>query len=239
MSSLISLAHRRLRSPEDYRAFQSEMAKRSLHQLERRGVRLAGLDVLELGAGEGGYSYVLNQQSGSFLAADLRDMPYFAEAGIPFLQLDATKPFPLEDGCCDLIYCSSLIEHLQDPTVMLAECYRILKPDGILYLSFPPFYSLTLVGGHQFKPFHLLGERAAIRLTNALHGTQYGSYVDSFGEFGLVPLRIATVRRFIEAVGFDTEQVFTRLFTINTAVLPGFLADLLTWHACFIARRPK
>lgn len=120
---------------------------------------------------------------------------------------------------------------------MLAECRRVLRPGGVLYLSFPPFYSLCMIGGHQFKPFHLMGESIAIRLTNAVRGTAYRSYADCYGDYGLFPLKIGTVRGLIQTAGFNVEHVLTRASCVNTARLPGLVADLLTWHVCYLARR--
>jgi SAM-dependent methyltransferase len=236
--SLLKLTLRRLRTPADYRAFQNKLAELSVRQLERRGMCLGGQCVLELGAGEGGYSSVLKQRCATFLATDLRKAPFFAEQQIPFIQFDATQPFPLDDATFDLVWCSSVIEHVTEPGAMLAECRRVFRPGGMLYLSFPPFYSLAMVGGHQFKPFHLLGERYAIWMTNALRGTHYNSYADSFGDFGLVPLRIDMVEQLLMSAGFRPRQVFTRMSPVNTAHLPGILKDLLTWHVCFLAGCP-
>ncbi len=67
------------------------------------------------------------------------------------------------DESFPFVFCASLIEHVPEPIGLLTEIARVLTRDGSAYLSFPPFYSP--VGGHQFKPFHLLGEQLALRLT--------------------------------------------------------------------------
>lgn len=236
MLHLCALASRRFRSEEDYRALQRALAERSLGQLGSRGVNFTGLSVLELGSGEGGYSSSLAGRSASLVASDLHASEYYRAGSLPFVQLDATRGLPFTDGAFDLIYCSSLIEHVARPAEMLAECHRVLKPGGRLYLSFPPFYSLFLIGGHQFKPFHLLGEKLSIWLTNAIHGSAYHSYETCYGDHGLFPLTIAEVNRLVQDAGFTVEQLFTRTSPINSARLPGLLADLLTWHVCYLAR---
>jgi len=60
--------------------------------------------------------------------------------------LDATKPFPFEDGTFDYIFCEHLIEHLtyKDGQFMLRECYRILKPGGRIRIATPDLE--TLIG---------------------------------------------------------------------------------------------
>jgi SAM-dependent methyltransferase len=238
MSRLVTLIRRRLRSPEDYRALQAYLAERSIAQLARRGVDLSGLRVLEVAAAYGGYSEALHARASLLVASDLHADPHFGRAGIPFVQLDASDTLPFCDGAFDLVYCSSLIEHLPAPQGLLAECRRVLRPRGQLYLTFPPFYSLFLVGGHGFKPFHLFGERFALWATNRLRGTAVTSYADCYGDYGLFPRTIGSVRAMLSGAGFADPELFTRLTDVNTARLPGLLADLLTWHVCYLAE-PK
>lgn len=218
---------------------QRYLAEASAAELERRGVRLAEAWVLELGAGQGGYSRLLAERAKRFLAADI-SFEIFAEKGqVPFQVMDVQQPFPLRTGSIDLIYSSSLIEHLAEPQNLIREAFRVLRPGGRFYLSFPPFYSLALVGGHIFKPFHFLGEKTAVWLYNKLHGARIADYASSYGPYGgLYPLTIRQVKEMLLAGGFVIEDLYTRMSRLNTARLPGLLADLFTWHACFLARRP-
>ena len=148
MFEIESLARNRHRSADHYRAMQEYIAAGAIRELESRGIDLAQCDVLELGAGAGGYSAVLKPRARSFLAADLNTSPFFEEQGIPFASFSAMDRFPLDSRTFDLIYCSSLIEHVPDPSILVSECRRVLRPQGRLYLSFPPFYSLAMIGGH-------------------------------------------------------------------------------------------
>lgn len=238
MLTLARLAWRRRRSPQDYRRMQAYIAERSVAELKARGIDFASSAVLELGSGAGGYAPTLQREAGSFTASDFLRPAWVDASAIPFAQVNVLKPFPFATGSFDFIYCSSVIEHLADPANLLRESWRVLKPGGTLYLSFPPFWSLALVGGHQFKPFHFLGERLAVRLTNAVRGRSIRNYATAFGSFGLYPLTIAQVRQLLLDHGFEIRETFTRMSRINTARLPGFLKDLLTWHVCYLARKP-
>jgi predicted SAM-dependent methyltransferase len=53
--------------------------------------------------------------------------------------LDATKPFPFEDGSLDYIYSEHMIEHVpwKDGLFMLRECRRVLKPGGAIRVATP------------------------------------------------------------------------------------------------------
>jgi predicted SAM-dependent methyltransferase len=53
--------------------------------------------------------------------------------------LDARKPFPLPDACCDVVFCEHLIEHLTyaDGQRCLHECRRVLRPNSVLRVATP------------------------------------------------------------------------------------------------------
>ena len=53
--------------------------------------------------------------------------------------LDATKKFPFKDSSIDVIYSSHMMEHLHrdDAINFIKECYRVLRPKGILRLVMP------------------------------------------------------------------------------------------------------
>lgn len=46
------------------------------------------------------------------------------------------------DASFDIVHASHLIEHLNDPDSFIKECYRILKPNGKLYVTTPNIESL-------------------------------------------------------------------------------------------------
>ena len=63
--------------------------------------------------------------------------------------LDVTKPFPLPDGRFDYAFCEHMIEHITLPEaqMMLSECYRVLKPGGVLRIATPALgFLMRLLG---------------------------------------------------------------------------------------------
>lgn len=62
-----------------------------------------------------------------------------------FLQHDITKGVPFKDETVDLAFSSHLIEHLDrtQGEFLLKECYRVLKPGGILRVSTPDTQLIT------------------------------------------------------------------------------------------------
>jgi SAM-dependent methyltransferase len=69
---------------------------------------------------------------------------------------------PFDDGVADLVFSSNVLEHVANPTALVAEMIRVTRPGGLLYISFTAWYSPW--GGHETAPWHYLGgERAARR----------------------------------------------------------------------------
>lgn len=67
--------------------------------------------------------------------------------------LDAGKPYPFPDHSFNYIYSEHLFEHLsvEEQTVMLQECYRILKPGGRMRLAMPNLHFLMELSLHPDK----------------------------------------------------------------------------------------
>ena len=58
-----------------------------------------------------------------------------------FFVADASKQIPFENKKFDVVFALEILEHVESPTNMLKEIYRVLKPEGILILSVPNIYA--------------------------------------------------------------------------------------------------
>ena len=97
-------------------------------------------DLLKLNLG----SFVTMLHNG-WINADIIDVGAFAQMHhYKFVHMDATKPTNLEDGVVDFIVSSHMIEHLDwnEGLIFLKECYRILKPTGVIRISCPDIQKL-------------------------------------------------------------------------------------------------
>jgi SAM-dependent methyltransferase len=66
---------------------------------------------------------------------------------------DITKPDPAMNGKFDFIISSEVMEHVPDPVApAFATLYRMLKPDGVLFLTVP--YSLEATAIEHFPEMH-------------------------------------------------------------------------------------
>jgi SAM-dependent methyltransferase len=243
----VSLARRRAQSPESYRRFQAEQAGMILARLQRKGIGLARSRALDLGCGIGGYTLALRDAGARVVSADLsRRTLAGLSAGLRLVCADALH-LPFADESFDFVFCASLVEHVPDPPQMLREVWRALKPGGQCYLSFPPFYSPR--GGHQFSPYHLLGERAATCIYSRTRASKVAgwqreivsdgsAYSRAYHGFGLHRVTIAAAQRWIEQTGWELVDLSTRFSPVNTARWP-LLGEFLTWHAEFLLRKPS
>ncbi|MDD2807011.1 MAG: methyltransferase domain-containing protein [Patescibacteria group bacterium] len=53
------------------------------------------------------------------------------------------EAMPYEDNLFDTIYLGEVLEHTWQPKVLIGECFRVLKPGGVLILDTPNVYALS------------------------------------------------------------------------------------------------
>lgn len=63
--------------------------------------------------------------------------------------VDVTRPFPLPDGIFHFVLAEHIIEHvsLHDARKMLAECFRVLRPGGVLRVGTPDLEKYLSLAG--------------------------------------------------------------------------------------------
>lgn len=114
---------------ENFRFFSEELGK-----LQSDSV------LVDLGAGQSDFGK-LTARFHQRYAAD-----FYPYEGINIV-CDLNKRFPFESESVDVILLSNVLEHIKEPNLFLAECHRILKPNGIALGSVP-----FLINVHQ-KPY--------------------------------------------------------------------------------------
>ena len=240
-------ARRRARSEQDYFEFQAFQARRLLDYLASKGVVLSGRRVLDLGSGIGGYSQEFARLGADVISVDLVQPRRPPLQQMVRLQANALR-VPLRAASVDIVFCASLIEHVARPEAVLSEIQRVLKAGGISYVSFPPYYSP--VGGHEFAPFHYLGERLAMRLVRRKHvvpdwvSQLYAStedpkdFSDLYRGWGLYKMTIRKFRGLVAGSGLTCLDVSTRYLPVSFVRWP-ILGEFLTWHAQFLLAKPS
>src|SRR3989344_1343249 len=129
--------------------------------------KTSNLKLLDIGSHRGGYSIAFTK-----LGYDVTGLEVGKEFStvILFFKGDA-RNMPFKENTFDIVILSNFIEHIKGTKKLLAEIRRVLKPKGLLYIQFPPYWGFT--GGHiYFKafpiPLHYLGNSSAMKLANLL-----------------------------------------------------------------------
>ncbi|HEX2907546.1 MAG TPA: methyltransferase domain-containing protein [Phototrophicaceae bacterium] len=140
-------------------------------------------------------------------------LEWFAKPFPLFLVQHGVMNIPLPDNSVDVVICSEVIEHLDDPHALLKEAYRILKPGGYLTLSTPcvavylyPYIILRLL----FRPGYFS------EWWKSLNAHRHWQEVLDWHP-GLQP---PALRRWIEDSDFKVEAHQTRLWFLHTKLKP-------------------
>jgi len=228
---LYKLAKNRNKSEGDYFNFEKHQAGMVVSSLKAKKIKLKGAKVLDIGSGRGGYTFALDKNGAHVVSLDL-DIKRHSLNNKRFVNADATK-LPFKPESFDMVFCSSVIEHLKEPKNLLFEIRRVLKKNGICYLSFPPFWSP--IGAHQFKPFHYFGEKTAIKLARKFYKVKsHSSYHDEHGR--LYIMKISKAKKMIKESRLKIISLTTRHSPINLAKIP-FFNEFLTWHVEFLLQK--
>jgi len=225
------VAKKRARSHKDYIEFEDFQSNIVMRFLKKKRINLHGKTVLDIGSGRGGYARKFVREGARVVALDITDELFQKINGVKFVLGDAMK-IPAKDNTFDFIFSSSIIEHVNKPELMIREIGRVLKNDGVCYLSFPPFWSP--VGAHQFKPFHYLGETAATFFARKIYKAKSHKYDDVYGKLHIRTIRL--VKGLIKNNGLRVKSITTRMSPVNFAKIP-VLNEFLTWHVEFIIEK--
>jgi 2-polyprenyl-3-methyl-5-hydroxy-6-metoxy-1,4-benzoquinol methylase len=128
-----------------------------IHEYNLRG------SVLDYGAGKGELLQKLDQE-GRFTklsGIDLFERPTALPKSIDWHSQDLNEDIHIETDQYDVIICSEVIEHLENPRQVFRNIHRLLRHQGTLILTMPNQESVRsfaglLIGGHfaSFLEFH-------------------------------------------------------------------------------------
>ncbi len=101
--------------------------------------------VLDVGCKKGHFREVLREKYRHvrYVGLDISEMVLstIVDPGDEFKQCDVMEGIPYEDGSFDVAFCLELVEHVENPTFLVSELKRVVKPDGTIVVSTPnPFY---------------------------------------------------------------------------------------------------
>lgn len=121
---------------------------------------LPGVRMVDIGGGPGYFADAFESAGASYagIEPDGGELSARGDVGRNFLRGSGLQ-VPLRDDELDLAFSSNVLEHVPDPMRMAEEMLRIVRPGGIVFLSWTPW--LSPWGGHETSPWHYLGGRRA------------------------------------------------------------------------------
>ncbi len=212
---------------EEPEPFYRLLAAEAVADLARRHGPLRDTVVADLGCGPGYYTDAFRDEGALVIAVDgdFGELLLAGTAPDDALLADAGR-LPLPDASVDGVFCSNLLEHARDPSAVIAEMARVLRPGGWGYLSWTNWYSPW--GGHDMTPYHYLGPRWGPRLYERRHGPPRKN---RYGE-ALFAVHIGpTLALFDERPDLEVEVVEPRYWPWARAIMrvPG-LREVASWN---------
>src|SRR5215469_7461324 len=126
------IAHARL-YPSIFAANYLVLSNRRIHmQKFFAKVETVG-KVLDVGAQYCPYYPLFKDKCQSYTSLDIVDTPIVDI-------VSNAEAMDVEDNSFDLVLCTQVLEHVQNPSRVVDECHRVLKPGGILIATAPSIY---------------------------------------------------------------------------------------------------
>jgi 2-polyprenyl-3-methyl-5-hydroxy-6-metoxy-1,4-benzoquinol methylase len=116
-------------------------------ECEKAGLCFDGNRVLDLGAGLGGLAVEMAKRGANVVAiepgAAWRKVAAarLAAAGQGMIVGAVGEHLPLEDNSVDLVVSLQVLEHVQNPSLVIREAFRVLKPGGYIYIAYENYLS--------------------------------------------------------------------------------------------------
>ena len=131
---------------------------------------IEGLTCLDIGGDNGVISLLLRQRGGTWTSADGGAKAVEAIrrlVGERVVEVEGCH-LPLPDGAFDRVVVIDYIEHVIADEAFIAECHRVLKPDGVLIVNTP-----------HVKRSLLFGLRRLLGLSDSRHGHVRPGYTEA------------------------------------------------------------
>ncbi|QEL17238.1 class I SAM-dependent methyltransferase [Limnoglobus roseus] len=193
---------------EKYFHHEVEKGKMAVERFLGLNREWVGGRALDFGCGAGGLTFAIREQTRSALGIDLEEYKLsFARqqaelrgtTDIDFICYPGDR-IPAADSAFDVVFCVDVMEHLPKPDESLAEIRRVLKPGGLLLLSFGPPWGHPH-GKHTWTRLpgwwtHLLFPQSACMKTIGLPADT------TWEQLGLHRLTVSKFERLMRASGF-------------------------------------
>jgi SAM-dependent methyltransferase len=223
-----------LREQADPEAFYRELAADSVGQVAGY-TELAGRTVIDLGGGPGDFTAAFRARGARCVLVEPDPAELCLRGAVPpgAVRGDGMR-LPIADDAADVCFSSNVLEHVPEPTRMLAEMIRTTRPGGVVYLAFTNWYSPW--GGHEMAPWHYLGHRYAerryLRTRHKAPKNRYGTalFPVHVGQM----LRAVRSRQDVEILAAQP-RYYPRWARV-VLLVPG-VREVATWNLLLVLRR--
>jgi ubiquinone/menaquinone biosynthesis C-methylase UbiE len=197
--------------------------------LQRHHDLFAGKDILEIGSGTGVQLLVLRDACKSVTGIEIKNAWFHGDSLVETVPYDGQRiPFP--DASFDVVYSSSVMEHIANEKTIHAEIHRVLRGDGVCFHIVPTAAwrisaSIAHYPAYIKKVFHkLFGRRIRganasdadpgsvtldrwlARLKYALVAPRHGEFGNWFTEHAYI-FRVRAWRNRFESHGWQVESM--------------------------------
>lgn len=224
---------------DDPSSFYRYLASETLQWLAVQGLSVAGIDLLDVGAGPGIFSAAFSAAGAHVVEIDLEPREFAGNDGMiareSRIVIGDAASLPFQDSTFDAIFSSNTIEHVPAGALqVIKEAERVMRPGAWFYLSWTNWYSPW--GGHAISPYHYLGSKLGLNVYRRLHGEPSKNVPGQ----SLFPVHIGQVVRIVRReTGLVMRAIVPRYYP-NFAIIcqiPG-LRELLAWNCLILLEKP-
>jgi SAM-dependent methyltransferase len=135
---------------ESYLAVRETKARKILRVLEREVSDLCNASLLDIGCSQGHITALLSAHCALTVGVDLESEFSVQTGKVKWVQADGCH-LPFASGAFDVVVMNHVLEHVASSRLLLGEVWRVLKPQGMVYLACPN--RLALIEPHYRLPF--------------------------------------------------------------------------------------
>jgi SAM-dependent methyltransferase len=213
--------------------FYGLLAQDSVALVQRHGP-LQGRSVVDVGAGPVEFAAAFCAAGAHYVAVDSDPAAIHPSTGNAAAIVAKGERLPLGTGSVDVAFSSNVLEHVTDPAGFADELVRVVRPGGLVVLSYTNW--LSPWGGHETSPFHYLGGRRAVRLYTHRYGHPPKNRV---GE-NLFPVSVSFGLRWARhqpgAALLEARPRYYPRWTRGLLRVPG-LREVATWNLFLVLRK--
>ena len=152
-----------MKEQSDPDVFYGALARDTITTL-RQHTDLAGKKVIDVGAGPAHFARAFAAEAASYVGLEV-DAHTLSRTDVAAGVVARGEQLPFADASVDIAMSSNVMEHVPRPGLVGREMIRVVRPGGIVMISYTAWASPW--GGHETSPWHFLGGELPRNATSA------------------------------------------------------------------------